>query len=147
MLIFNDMVALATPVSERQGLFKSRKEPVRFRVVAPYDGGIGSVEDVREIKDWAGEFIRVRRASADNEQKVMSGHSHWSSVPPTAVPSLPRMCSLRLVHFRGALSVRQPLRDLASRRWSRSLALCLLPNGSPSRTASVASLSTSRAIE
>ncbi|WOO79213.1 Myosin-M heavy chain [Vanrija pseudolonga] len=55
LLVFNDMVLLAAPVSERPGFFryKARKaEPVRFRVVAAADGGLGTVDDVREVSGW-----------------------------------------------------------------------------------------------
>ncbi|KAL1409932.1 hypothetical protein Q8F55_003931 [Vanrija albida] len=55
LLVFNDMVLLAAPVSERPGFFryKARKaEPVRFRVVPAADGGLGTVDDVREVSGW-----------------------------------------------------------------------------------------------
>lgn len=61
-MIFNDMVLLTKPALDRQGLFKTRAtETARFRVLSAVEGGIGTVDDVREIKDWSGEWLCLLR--------------------------------------------------------------------------------------
>lgn len=53
LLVFNDLVLVATPVSERPNLFK-RKGLARLAVVAASDGGLGTVDDVQELSGWGG---------------------------------------------------------------------------------------------
>lgn len=49
LMVFNDMVVLAAPVLDKN-IFKSRKgDTARLRVLSIYEGGLGTVEDVREV--------------------------------------------------------------------------------------------------
>lgn len=58
LLIFNDLILLAAPIEAKPAFFKSRKdrerERVRLRVLPISEGGIGSVDDVKEVKGWGG---------------------------------------------------------------------------------------------
>lgn len=88
LLVFNDLVLLAAPV-DRGSLFKSRKaEPVRLRVLSPQEGGIGSVDDLKEIKGWGGEWPSV--FSRDTPRLLTT-----IATQATAV-RLPSACSRRL---------------------------------------------------
>ncbi|BEJ04792.1 hypothetical protein CcaverHIS641_0206090 [Cutaneotrichosporon cavernicola] len=54
MLVFNDMIALAAPVPDKN-LFKSRKaEAAHLRILSVYDGGLGTVEELRELEASGG---------------------------------------------------------------------------------------------
>lgn len=65
LLIFNDLVLLATPVPERHGLFRSRKvDATRLRVLPASEGGVGTVEDIHELSGWGGELSAKHLTSA-----------------------------------------------------------------------------------
>jgi hypothetical protein len=50
MLVFNDMIALAAPVPDKN-LFKSRKaDAARLRILSVYEGGLGTVDELRELE-------------------------------------------------------------------------------------------------
>ena len=52
MLIFNDLVVIATDPSDRGGLFSVKKKVERsMRVMQEIEGGVGKVA---EVKDWSG---------------------------------------------------------------------------------------------
>lgn len=54
MLVFNDMIALAAPVPDKN-LFKSRRaDDARLRVISMYEGGLGTVEELRELEASSG---------------------------------------------------------------------------------------------
>jgi hypothetical protein len=53
MFIFDDLVIVAASLSEKSGLFASKKKGSKsaLRVLAEHEGGIGKV---LEVKDWSG---------------------------------------------------------------------------------------------
>jgi hypothetical protein len=53
MFIFDDLVIVAAPLSEKNGLFGNKKKAPKsaMRVLSENDGGIGKV---LEVKDWSG---------------------------------------------------------------------------------------------
>ncbi|ORY20707.1 hypothetical protein BCR39DRAFT_554891 [Naematelia encephala] len=53
MYIFDDLVLVAAPISERGGLFK-KKGGREMRVLSEAEGGIGKVAEVRDWSGWGG---------------------------------------------------------------------------------------------
>jgi hypothetical protein len=53
LLVFNDLVLLLGAHKDRTSVFKVRKERPRFRAVSASEGGVGTVDSVRETKDAA----------------------------------------------------------------------------------------------
>ncbi|GMK54621.1 hypothetical protein CspeluHIS016_0112070 [Cutaneotrichosporon spelunceum] len=54
MLVFNDMIALAAPVHDKN-LFKLRKaEAGHLRILSVFEGGLGTVEELRELEASGG---------------------------------------------------------------------------------------------
>jgi hypothetical protein len=58
MFIFDDLVIVAAPLSEKNGLFGNKKKAPKsaMRVLSENDGGIGKV---LEVKDWSGWQSRL----------------------------------------------------------------------------------------
>lgn len=83
LLVFNDMVAFAAPVPDKN-IFKSRKSgAARLRILSVYDGGFGSVEDLRELEG-------VRSSSRSFGLTVRSPDGHISTSAYSMAPLMSR---------------------------------------------------------
>ena len=88
MLIFDDLVILGTPISEK-GFFGSKKKGDKtLRVLSEYEGGVGKVIDVKDWSGWQGECPHsAQRYQVD----PAAGHNAMFSltvVPPDQPPTL-----------------------------------------------------------
>lgn len=56
MLIFNDLIIIASESSERGGLFTGKRKTEKpMRVLQEIEGGIGKVAEVKDWSGWQGE--------------------------------------------------------------------------------------------
>lgn len=57
MMVFNDVVILASEPSDKPSLFAGkRKSDKTMRVLQEVEGGIGKVAEVKDWSGWQGEF-------------------------------------------------------------------------------------------
>jgi hypothetical protein len=56
MFVFDDLVIVAAALSEKSGLFASKKKGPKsaLRVLREHEGGIGKVLEVKDCSGWQG---------------------------------------------------------------------------------------------
>lgn len=65
MLIFNDLIIIASESSERGGLFTGKRKTEKpMRVLQEIEGGIGKVAEVKDWSGWQGEHSAMHAAVA-----------------------------------------------------------------------------------